>query len=208
MSDLKKQYLDLRLCEEQLEIRRQFSAFDKAKRFCSYLESNGINYEIVIKHKEVLGCDESEKYYERFSSYLDYGYSICKNLFLRERKGLKRHFLVITDSRKQIDLKELKEILDSKKLEFVPEDEMEELIHTYPGNVSLFNMIYDKDKKVDLIMDKELLGNSLLVFHPLYNGMSMFIEPEECIKFLNLIKRKPNFVEIIDKENEKKYIRK
>ena len=78
-------------------------------------------------------------------------YVICKNLLVRERKGERRKFLLVTDSRKQLDLKALKDTLGCSKLEFVQEEEMKRLIHTTPGNVSLFNMMYDKDKQVNYL---------------------------------------------------------
>ena len=60
--------------------------------------------------------------------------------------------------------------------------------------------MYDKDQQVELIIDEELLTSELLVFHPLYNGMSMFIKPKEIIKFLNMLKRNRIMTELPEKE--------
>ena len=84
-------------------------------------------------------------------------YSICKHLFLHERKGLKRHFLVVVDEDKDVDLKVLKEELEVGKLEFCSSSELEELLHTVPGNVSLFSTKFDTLNQVNIIIDKELL---------------------------------------------------
>ena len=67
---------------------------------------------------------------------------------------------------------------------------MKDLLNTEPGNVSLFNIMYDKEKQVNLIIDEDLLTGKSLAFHPLYNGMSVFLKPTECFKFLKLIDRK------------------
>ena len=104
------------------------------------------------------------------------------------------------DQSKQIDLKKLKEVLDSSKLEFISEEELATLLNTYPGNVSVFNLLYDQEQQVELIIDEELLTSDLLVFHPLYNGMSMFIKPSEIMKFLKMIKRRSMMTELPEKE--------
>lgn len=180
---------------------RKLQLMEKAIEFCKYLEKNGITYDLCIKHKEVLGCNDSEEYYRRFQYYLEDNYSICKNLLVHEQKGEKRNFLLITDSTNKIDLNSLKDTLDCKKLEFVNKEEMEKLLNTTPGNVSLFNLIYDKLKKVQLVIDEELFFKKQLAFHPLYNGMSLFLKPDECLKFLELINRNATIVCLPKKDN-------
>ena len=119
---------------------------------------------------------------------------------MHERKGKHRKFLIITDQSKQVDLKKLKDVLVSTKLEFISEEELYYLLNTYPGNISIFNLLYDNARQVELIIDKELLKSELLVFHPLYNGMSMFIKPEEIIKFLSMINRNSIMTKLPEKE--------
>lgn len=171
-----------------------------AIEFCAYLESNGISYDYCVKHQEVLGCDESSHYYERFLKWLSDDYVVCKNLLLHERKGEKRNYLLIVDSRKKVDFKSLQEVLDCKKLEFVKDEEMEQLIKTTSGNVSLFNIMYDEDSMVHLLIDEELQDAPLLAFHPLYNGMSLFLKPSECSKFLDLINREAQVISVSDRD--------
>lgn len=190
------------LHNEDRYLYERYKRIDKALHFCDYLDSHGIHFDRCIKHQMVSGCEDSTLYYERFQDYLFDEYVVCKNLFVQERKGDKRKFLIITDSNKRVDLKSLKERMDSKKLELTCEDTMKSLLHTTPGNVSLFNIIYDEDEKVDLIIDEDLLKASELAFHPLYNEMSIFLKPKECLKFLNLIGREATFLPIKDlKEN-------
>lgn len=65
---------------------------------------------------------------------------------------------------------------------------MEKVLHTKHGNVnvSIFNLIYDQKRQVNLVLDAEILHSSLIAFHPLYNGMSVFLKPEGVLKFLEL----------------------
>lgn len=191
--------VDSHVIMDNLTNKCSWEKIKKAQLFCDFLEQKNIFYEYCFKHPEVLGCDESKNYYQRFCSYVK-NYTICKNLAVHERKGKHRKFLIITDQSKQVDLKKLKDVLVSTKLEFISEEELYYLLNTYPGNISIFNLLYDNARQVELIIDKELLKSELLVFHPLYNGMSMFIKPEEIIKFLSMINRNSIMTKLPEKE--------
>lgn len=155
--------------------------------FCKELKEKQIPYAVCITHPEVISCMDSKLYYMQYDKLFGKDYSICKHLFLHERKGLKRHFLVVVDEDKDVDLKVLKEELEVGKLEFCSSSELEELLHTVPGNVSLFSTKFDTLNQVNIIIDKELLDRSLLAFHSLYNGMSLFLTPDAAIKYLSTI---------------------
>lgn len=196
----------LKLLKGQLlhnsEVSKKLEKLKIGRDFCHYLEKNNIKYDICIKHPEVLGCNESIKYYKRFDEYLPDDYRICKHLLVKERKGKKRKYLLITDSTKKLDLNLLKDTLECKKLEFVNQEEMFDILHTTPGNVSIFNIINDKSNSVNLVIDKELLFANSLAFHPLYNGMSLFISPKECMKFIDLTGKKANTVVMPEKSED------
>lgn len=175
----------------------------KAFEFCDSLEKRGIQYDYCIRHKEATGCVD----YSRWEDYLDENYAVGKHLLVQERKGNKNKYLVITDSSKQVDLKALKEELSCRKLEFVSPVDMENLINATPGNVSIFNIIYDENKEIKLIIDEDLLETSEVAFHPLYNGMSIFMPLSECFKFLNTIGREAKVMSIPVKKEEKVLIK-
>ena len=175
----------------------------KGFEFCNSLEEKGIHYDCCIRHKEASGCFD----YSRYQEYLKDDYAVGKHLLLQERKGDKKKFLVITDSSKQVDLKALKEELTCRKLEFVSPSEMEVLINATPGNVSIFNMMYDENKEIELIIDEDLLTADEVAFHPLYNGMSIFMPISECFSFLTIIGRDAKIMAIPEKDKEKNLIK-
>lgn len=144
----------------------------------------------------MLGCQESKLYYQRFQDYIGSSYGICKHLVLREKKGEKKYFLIVTEDEKSVDLKKLKEQLGCGKLEFAKEEDLQMLLKTYPGNVSIFHLLYETERKVNLVLDRDLLSYQLLAFHPLYNGMSLFLGPKEILKFIERIHRAASIQEI------------
>lgn len=187
-----KSYLEKNECEKLERMK-------KGMDFCRYLNEQGVRYDVCIKHPEVLGCSESEMYYKRFTDYLPLEYSICKHMLVKEKKG-NRYFLIIVDKDKKVDLTKIREDLDCKKLEFVSQEEMKTLLDTYPGCVSVFCMKNDTEKKVELILDYDLMEYQSLAFHPLYCGMSLFLKPEEMMKYLNTIDIKPHIISVPVKE--------
>lgn len=167
----------------------------KALDFCDFLGKKGIHLDYCINHPEAVGCVD----YHLYDSFLGSNYFVGKHLLLQERKGDKKKFLVVTSSSKSVDLGSLKEGLGCRKLEFVGVDEMQSLIHTSPGNVSIFNMMADKNREVQIVIDEDLLQASDVAFHPLYNGMSVFMRPDECFKFLSVIDREAIVMPIAEK---------
>ena len=182
-------------------MEEQRKKIEKAQQFCNYLQNHGVQYEWCIKHKEVSSCVESFHYYERFHYYLGEEYSICKNLLVKERKGNERFFLIIVDASKQVDLAALRPLLFAQKLTFVDAATMQEVLKTTPGNVSLFNMIYDQQQQIEPIIDASLLSKKFLAFHPLYNGMSLFIKPPQMFHFLTAIHRMAQVIHIPEKKS-------
>lgn len=63
-------------------------------------------------------------------------------------------------------------------------------------------MKFDVSHKVELIFDSSLLDKSLLAFHPLYNGMSLFLSPDNAMKYLDTINRKATIMDVPSKEKE------
>ena len=107
---------------------------------------------------------------------------------------------MIVPAFKKIDLKNLQEKLNTKKLEFVKQEEMYELLQAVPGNLSVFNLIYDKQQQVELVLDNEIFDKELVAFHPLYQGMSIFMKPKEVSKFLRLVNHSYQIENIKGKE--------
>lgn len=184
-------------------MQQKFTKIKIGQDFCQELDSKGILYLWCIRHPEVIGCSESRSYYQRYQEYLGNDYSICKHLVVHERKGKKRTFLIVVDDEKSVDLKSLKEELECSKLEFVNSSELNDLLHTVTGNVSLFHLKFDINHKVNIIVDRELLDKSLLAFHPLYNGMSLFLTPDSTLQYLKTIDRTATIIDVPSKNQER-----
>jgi len=106
-----------------------------------------------------------------------------KSLFLRDAKG-SRHFLVIVNGEKRVNLKALPDLLNSSRLRFGSPDRLKKHLGVDPGSVSLFAVVNDIDKAVELIIDSTLWKSDAFQFHPLVNTSTLVISRDNVKQFL------------------------
>lgn len=108
----------------------------------------------------------------------------CKNLFLKDHKGLL--WLVVARDDATVHLGSLLSVLGaSRKLRFASSELLKEHLGVEPGSVTPFGLINDVEHKVRVALDKQLLGKDLLSFHPLECNASTAISPTGLVKFLD-----------------------
>jgi Ala-tRNA(Pro) deacylase len=107
-----------------------------------------------------------------------------KSLFLRDAKGL-RHFLLIVKGEKRVNLKALPDLLNSSRLRFGSPDRLQKHLGVDPGSVSLFAVVNDIGKTVELIIDSALWKSDAFQFHPLINTSTLVISRDNIKQFLD-----------------------
>lgn len=143
------------------------------------LKELNIEYE-EVSHEKVMTVEEAmnlENMIDGIGS---------KNLFLTDKKN---YYLVILEENKRANIKELANILECKKLSFASNERLKEVLDLEEGSVTPFSIINDKDNKVVLVIDKDLIGKKLL-FHPNTNTKTMSINYDDLIKFIECEKHK------------------
>lgn len=126
--------------------------------------------------------------------YRGEGTTLCKNLFFRNHKG-NRHYLVIMESRREMDIHSVEKMLHQGKLSFASPERMMRLLGVRPGSVSLFNLVNDQQHEVTLFVDSVLLNVEKVSFHPNDNRASLVISVADMMKFVQTI---GNNYEILD----------
>ena len=140
------------------------------------LKENNIKYE-AVEHKAVYTMEEM------LELELDKKGRIIKNIFLFCRKT-KRYFLVI---------------MEEAKLTFASEEDLQKYLNLTKGAVSPFGLLYDKEGKVNFIIDRDLTSpetNNIIGIHPCDNTATVFLEYADLIKLVK--KTNNNNIEIID----------
>jgi len=107
----------------------------------------------------------------------------CKNIFFRNHKG-DRHYLVILEHLRQLNIRDLEKRLKQGKLTFASDQRLKKYLGVEPGSVSPFGLINDSEKHVHLFIDEKLNEFDRLAFHPNINTASLVITKSDFLKFL------------------------
>ena len=157
-----------------------------------YLEQHDIKY-ILHEHPAVFTCEEADIHCKHIPGMPG------KNLFLKskDKKGRTQdHFLVIMPAVKRLNLKALQSQLEVKKLTFSKPEELKEILGLTPGSVSPFGLINDTEKKVKVIIDKELWETEIVTFHPNVNTASLELSKEEFHRFIESLGHNVQVIEL------------
>ncbi|MGD0783194.1 MAG: prolyl-tRNA synthetase associated domain-containing protein [Candidatus Aminicenantales bacterium] len=107
----------------------------------------------------------------------------CKNLFLRNKKG-NRHYLVIAECSKRLDLRALARLFNDDRLSFASDVRMMRYLGLQPGAVSPFGLLQDEKREVIVVLDEDLKPAEAVSFHPNVNTATLTITYSDLEKFL------------------------
>lgn len=105
-----------------------------------------------------------------------------KSLMLNNDKK-KLYYLVCMPASKTIDLKELAEIIPSRRLSFSSEDALKTMLGVGLGCVTPIGLFNDEAEDVVGVFDKSLVGQTVCV-HPLVNDVSLFVPFDDMIQLI------------------------
>ena len=152
------------------------------------LDNMGIKYEIV-NHPPALTTQEADEYIEGKKGIRS------KTMFMSDKK--KRHFyLLILDDSKRLDIKKIGEIIEEKGLKMGNEEKLKEKMNLQFGVVSPFGLLNNIEKDIKIYVDKELLSEDIITFHPNENTATIFIKMEDLFNFLNNLDYKYEIIEM------------
>jgi Ala-tRNA(Pro) deacylase len=113
----------------------------------------------------------------------EYNSGRCKNIFFRNHKG-DRHYLVILEHLRQLNIRDLEQRLRQGKLTFASDERLKKFLGIEPGSVSPFGLINDSENHVHLFIDEKLNEYDRLAFHPNVNTATLVISKSDFLKFL------------------------
>jgi len=134
---------------------------------------------------------------EAIVHWKDYDSGRCKNIFFRNHKG-NRHYLVILEHLRQVDIHDLEKRLRQGKLTFASDARLKKYLGLEPGSVSPFGLINDLDNHVHLFIDEKLKEYERLAFHPNVNTASLVISESDFLRFLEYSGNTWEFLKLYD----------
>lgn len=124
------------------------------------------------------------------------GAVICKNLFLCNRQRT-AFYLLMMPGDKAFKTKELSAQIGSSRLSFGEAVYMERYLHISPGSVSVMGLMNDREHKVQLLIDRDILQEEYLGCHPCMNTSSLRLRMKDLLEtFLPAVGHEPLYVEL------------
>lgn len=156
----------------------------------TFLEENGLDYKLHT-HPPLPTIELALEYWKDIDS------THCKNLFFRNHKG-NRHYLVVFECHKEMQIHSLEHMLKQGKLSFASAERMERCLGLLPGSVSPLGLIHDmkteeltkehfpNGHRVKLFLDQDLKTSEKISFHPCDNTGSVVLSNAGFMRFLEL----------------------
>ena len=106
------------------------------------------------------------------------GALICKNLLLCNRQCTAFYMLMMPGN-KVFKTKDLSAQINSSRLSFADSKYMEEFLNITPGSLSVLGLMNDKENRVQLLIDEDVLKHPLVGCHPCINTSSLRMETKD-----------------------------
>ena len=162
---------------------------EKEIRSYDLLDSLGIEYD-RIDHEPAMTMEVCEEIDRAL------GATICKNLFLCNRQQTDFYLLMMPGD-KPFKTKDLSSQIGSSRLSFGTPDYMEQLVDITPGSLSILGLMNDKEGRVRLLIDKDVLSGEYIGCHPCINTSSLRIKTSDMVeKLIPALRHAPTLVEL------------
>ena len=161
----------------------------KEVRVYDLLDSLGVTYQ-RIDHEPAMtmeACAEIDRVLDA---------TICKNLLLCNRQCTS-FYLLMLPGEKSFKTSTFSKTIGSSRLSFADPQYMEEFLDITPGSVSVMGLMNDKDRRVELIMDEDILKGEYIGFHPCINTSSLRLKTADLMeKIIPAMGHEPRIVAI------------
>lgn len=162
---------------------------DKELRVYDFLEQLGIEYERV-DHEAAMTMEACEEVDQVL------GAQICKNLLLCNRQETEFYMLLIPGD-KPFKTKFLSAQIGSARLSFAKREYMEEFLDITPGSLSVLGLMNDKEKKVRLLIDEDVMKKEYFGCHPCINTSSLKFKTADLVaKIIPALGHEPTMVQL------------
>ena len=111
------------------------------------------------------------------------GTVMCKNLLLSNRQCTAFYLLMLPGD-KVFKTKDLSAQIGSSRLSFASGEYMVALLDITPGSLSVLGLMNDRENKVQLLIDEELLTAETIGVHPCVNTSSLSLNMQELLNVI------------------------
>ena len=150
------------------------------------LASLEIPFEIV-EHEPALTTEQADSFIEGIEGVR------TKTMFLTNKKKT-AYYLLIMDDHKRLDTSAFGQIAGSKGIKMASGDSLYEKMMLPPGVVSPFGLLNNEEKDISVYIDKEIMNEERMSFHPNTNEKTIFIKTADLLRFVEAIGYQVNVI--------------
>ena len=166
---------------------------DKEIRVYDLLDSLGVAYQ-RIDHEAAMTMEACAAIDELLDAV------ICKNLLLCNRQCTDFYLLMIPGN-KVFKTSVLSKKIGSSRLSFAAPEYMEAYLDITPGSLSVLGLMNDREKKVKLLIDADVLKGEYFGCHPCINTSSLRLKISDLMeKIIPAMGHEPAIVELENPE--------
>ena len=125
------------------------------------------------------------------------GAKICKNLFLCNRQQTEFYLLMMPGD-KPFKTKYLSAQLGCARLSFADEGHMGQYLQTIPGSVSALELLFDREGKVQLVIDRDLWKDDFVSGHPGISTSTLRLAREDMLRYVQAVGHEPTYIDLPD----------
>lgn len=124
------------------------------------------------------------------------GCPVCKNLLLTNRQMTELYLLLIPGA-KPFRTKLLSKQIGTARLSFATAEQMEKHLDITPGSVSVLGLMNDKEGRVHLLIDRDIMAEPYFACHPCINTSTLRFTTSALLDaVIPAMKHEPSFVEL------------
>ena len=162
---------------------------DREIRVYDFLDNLGIEY-YRVDHETAMTMEDCEAIDVALETVM------CKNLVLCNRQHT-QFYLLMMPANKPFKTKDVSHMINSARLSFAEPEYLEKYLDVLPGSVSIMGLMNDKENKIQLLVDREVMGPDFVGCHPCANTTSLKIPTSDVFgKYLKATNHEAIFLDI------------
>lgn len=148
----------------------------------------GIDYEF-IEHPAALTTEDAD----RFTKGLE---GVRTKFMFHTNKKKTAFYLLIMDDQKQLVMEQFRDLVGVNRIRMASSNSLMEKMCLTAGVASIFGLLHNVEKDIQVYFDKEILANPILTFHPNVNTKTIFVKTEDVLCFVEKIGFYAHIVEL------------
>jgi Ala-tRNA(Pro) deacylase len=154
-----------------------------------FLAEHGVRFR-RYDHPPVFTCEQTLEFVPAEAKGVQ-----TKNLFLRDKRG-RSHWLLVTSCDKAVDLKQVAPSIAAHHLSLASPERLARYLGVEPGSVTLFGLINDQGREVQLVVDADLWRADTWLCHPLVNTATLVVSRPDVERFLAATGHVPQIIQV------------